>query len=384
MRKRLIVEDEVKQLNDFQKILLLNKGKLDPDDVEFNTSDDRDISNIVEVTKNGLMFNFDDLEQFLEFFFPETYAEGGDGEYDAMNYDRMYYDSYDFYSNCSDTAYDDWREGYTLGYFCDPALRKLKDLVDILDPSLGKFFSEKGGKLRIDDSEGVITQLLDKFFGNLEDEVSDIICNGKDKAVSGPASELMEDTFCNGLRPFGIENWMSGRLGSCFNTYFISWGNLVRFFTEKGEFDELALDAMFDSLERNFKNHPPTYYEIEHNVWDNEAFEEYTCDKLVDLIDDFIEKANEEFNPKYIESVSKISKLGLLGKKLIPGTKETYIKVNNIDPETLQVKYQVGRGSWFYDVKYGVAPIDEVIAIATQPGLFDPQEFRISPNRNQR
>jgi hypothetical protein len=159
---------------------------------------------------------------------------------------------------------------------------------------------------------------------------------------------------------------------------------LVRFFTEKGEFDELSLDAMFDSLERNFKNHPPTYYEIEHNVWDNEVFEEYTCDKLVDLIDDFIEKANEEFNPKYIESVSKISKLGLLGKKLIPGTKETYIKVNNIDPETLQVKYQVGRGSWFYDVKYGVAPVDEVIAIATQPGLFDPQEFRISPNRNQR
>ena len=382
MRKRLIVEDEVKQLNDFQKILLLNKGKLDPDDVEFNTNDDRDISDIIEVTKHGILFNFDDLEQFLKFFFPETYAEGGDGEYDAMNYDRMYYNSYDFYDNCSDTAYDDWKEGYTLGYFCDTATRKLKTLVNLLDPSLSKHFSEKNGKMSIDDSEGVITQLLDEFFKNLQDEVSDIICRGKEDAVSGEASKLMEDTFCNGLRRFGIENW-GGKAG-CFRTYFISWGNLVRFFTEKGEFDELALDTMFGSLERNFKDHPSTYYEIEHNVWDNDAFENYACDRLVNLMDEYIEKANEDFNPEYIESIGKLSKLGIFGKKLIPGTKETYIKVNSVDPETLQVKYQVGKGSWLYDPKYGIAPVDEVISIATQPGLFDPKEFRVNPTRNQR
>lgn len=384
MRKRLIVEDEVKQLNDFQKILLLNKGKLDPDDVDFYNSEGEDFSDIVEVTKQGLIFHFDDLEQFLKFFFPETYAEGGDGEWDARNYDSMYYGNYDFYERCSETAYDDWKEGYTLGYFCEPALKKLKDLVYLLDPSLGKHFIERNGKLMIDDSEGVITKLLDQFFKNLQDEVDEIICNGKDKAVSDEASELMEDTFCDGLRPFGIENWGKSSLTKCFRTYFISWGNLVRFFTEKGEFDELVLDVMFDSLERNFKNHPPTYYEIEHNVWDNEAFENYACQRLVDLMDEYLEKANEDFNPKYIESIGKLSNLGLLSKKLIPGTQDTYIKVNSVDPETLQVKYQVGKGAWFYDVKYGVAPVDEVISIATQPGLFDPQEFRVSPNSRQR
>lgn len=387
MKKRLIVEDEVKQLNDFQKILLLNKGKLDPDEVEFFSTYDLDIDNLVEVTPHGLMFHFDDLEQFLKFFFPGIYGEnsaGGDGEWDARNYDSMYYGSYDFYERCSETAYDDWREGYTLGYFCEPALKKLKDLVYLLNPSMSESFKERNGKLMIDDSEGTITQLLDQFFKNLQDEVDEIVCNGKDKATSDEAAKLIEDTFCDGLRQFGIENWGKSSLTKCFKTYFISWGNLFRFFTEIGEFDDLILDAMINSIERNFKNHPPTYYEIEHNVWDNEAFEDYTCQRLVNLMDEYIEKTNEDFNPKYIESIGKLSKLGLLGKKLIPGTQDTYIKVNSVDPETLQVKYQVGKGYWFYEVKYGIAPVDEVISIATQPGLFDPREFRVSPNSSQR
>ena len=380
MKKRLIIEDEIKQLYDFQKILLLNKGKLDPDDVEFHISGDKDISDRVEVTRQGLIFHFDDLEQFLKFFFPGSYdEEGADGEWDAMNYDSMYYGNYDFYDRCSDMAYDDWRDGYILNYFCDPATRKLKTLVGILDPSLTKFFTEKNGVMRIDDSEGTITTLLDGFFKNLQDEVDYIICTGKHVAISGAASELMEDTFCNGLKPFGIENW-GGRAG-CFRTYFISWGNLIRFFTERGEFADLALDTMFDYLERNFKNHPPLYYEIEHEVWDNEVFENETCEKLQILMDEYIERANEETNPKYIEAVSKINKLGLFDKKIIPGTKHTNIKVISVDPETLQVKYQVGEGSWFRDMKYGLAPVDEVIAVATQPGLFDPQEFRVDPNR---
>ena len=101
-------------------------------------------------------------------------------------------------------------------------------------------------------------------------------------------------------------------------------------------------------------------------------------------MDQYIEKANEDFNPEYIETVGKISKLGLFDKKSIPGTTNTFIKVNSVDPETLQVKYQVGRGSWFSDIKYGIAPVDEVIAIATQPGLFNPEEFRVNPTSRQR
>ena len=64
MSKKLLVEQDIDDLHDFQKILLLNKGKLDYNDVEFIDEDGEDYSDIIEVTKNGLLFNFDDLEEF--------------------------------------------------------------------------------------------------------------------------------------------------------------------------------------------------------------------------------------------------------------------------------------------------------------------------------
>ena len=129
MKKRLLIENDVNEMEDFQKILLLNKRKLSPDDVEFISSEYEIDLNKVQVKPDGLLFDFDDLEQFLKFFFQETYEEGSDGEWDASNYDRMYYGQWDFYSECQDRAYDDWSEGYQLGYFCESALLKLKQLI---------------------------------------------------------------------------------------------------------------------------------------------------------------------------------------------------------------------------------------------------------------
>ena len=101
--------------------------------------------------------------------------------------------------------------------------------------------------------------------------------------------------------------------------------------------------------------------------------------KLVNLIDEYIEKAQEEFSPEYAKTMDKLSALGLFktsGVK-IPGQTNMYIRVEEVDPETLKVKYIVGRNSYFGDRQYGLSTPNEVIAMATQPGLFDPTEYRI-------
>ena len=38
MKKKLLIENEIQDLTDFQKILLLNKGKLNYEDVEFGSN----------------------------------------------------------------------------------------------------------------------------------------------------------------------------------------------------------------------------------------------------------------------------------------------------------------------------------------------------------
>jgi len=376
MKKRLLIENDIDELEDFRKILLLNKKKLDYNDVDFYNSEGEDFSEIIEVTPHGLLFHFDDLEEFLKFFFPETYQEGTDSEWEAGNYDRMYYGNWNFYSECQDRAYDDWHEGYTLNYFCDSAMLKLKQLAEFLDPSTSKdFIQTNNGRIRYD-GEGNLPTILDKFFPGLGDEIDEIVCMGKDRATSKGAQELIENTYCNGLKKFGIENWGKSILTNCFRTYFISWGNLVQLYVDSSEFEELLLDLMFRTIERGFSNHPPEYYEIEYNVWDNEIFESETCEKLEDLMDVYIKRAQDEINSDYMEVMRKLGELKLFEFKQLPDKKH-YLKVEKVDPETLKVTFRVGTSRQNWNSKMGVSDVDSVIGMATQPGLFDPTEYRI-------
>ena len=382
MRKRLIVEDEVKQLNDFQKLLLLNKGKLDYEDVEFIDEDGENHPNIVEVTKDGLLFNFDDLEQFLKFFFPETYgknAEGGDGEWDAVNYDNMYYGNYDFADECYSRSSDDWNEGYVLGNLCGEAMNKLYELVGLISPQSLKNFKVDGDNIQISTGEELLTQLLDSFFPKMEDEMVEIDCGGRQYMLRDEASNYIGEKFCNGLKPLGIENWGKSKFTECFKTYFISWGNLVQLYLYDGEFDGDALDVMFNYIEKNFKDHPPVYYEIEYNVWDRDKYNDYTCERYIKVIDYFLEEARESYHPDYIKEMERLNKLDLFNRKKIPGNNKYYIQVLNLDPVTMKVKYLVHQEQWGYERKPGITTVDEVIAMATQPGLFDQMDFRVDP-----
>jgi hypothetical protein len=379
MKKRLLIENDVPEMTDFQKILLLNKRKLSPDDVEFK-SDKNDLKLYhVQVKHDGLLFDFDDLEQFLKFFHYDAFEAGTDGEWDAVSYDRMYYGQYDFYDECSNRAYDDWREGYTLGYLCNEAGVRLRELLKIIAPNLVENISEDGKRI---DDEGQITGILDKYFKNIGGEMDDIICSAKSNATEEGAKQEIQKEYCETLSEFGIEKW--GKW--CFGLYFISWGSLVQLFVEDGEFDGNALDVMIDKIYKKFRHGLPEVYEMEYHVMDNEIYESQSCDKLVILIDEYIEKAQEEFSPEYGKTMDKLSSLGLFktSGKQIPGQNNVYIRVEEVDPETLKVKYIVGRNSYFGDRQYGLSTPDSVIAMATQPGLFNPTEYRIQPGQLKR
>jgi len=379
MKKRLLIENDVSEMSDFQKILLLNKRKLDPNDVEFKSSDYKIDLNKVQIKPDGLLFDFDDLEQFLKFFHYPAFEEGSDGEWDAVNYDQMYYGSWNFYNECQDRAYDDWREGYTLGYLCSEANIRLRELLKIIAPNLVDSIKEDGSRIY---GEGDITSVLDKYFKNIGDEMDEIICSAKANATEEGAKKEIENAYCNTLSEFGVEKW--GKW--CFGLYFISWGNLVQLFIEDGEFDGNALDVMIEKIYRKFRHSLPEYYEMEYQVMDNEIFESQSCEKLVNLIDEYIERAQEELSPEYTKTMNKLSSLGLFNTSglEIPGQRGLRIKVDEVDPETLKVKYIVGSNSYFGDRKYGLSTPDEVIAIATQPGLFNPTEYRILPGQLRR
>ena len=381
MRKRLLIENDVSELDDFQKILLLNKRKLSSDEVEFKSDkyEDKIDINSVRVQHDGLLFDFDGLDQFLKFFFPEVFEDGSDGEWDARNYDQMYHGSYDWEYECSDRSTNDWSEGYVLGYFCNQASLKLKELLKIIAPSLADSISEDGRRI---DDESEITDVLDKFFSSLGDEANDIICSAKANATEEGAKQAILTAYCETLSEFGIEKW--GKW--CFGLYFISWGNLVQLYVENGEFDKRAIDVILESIDKKFRHTLPDPYEMEGYFMDNDIFNSESYQKLEDLIDVYIEKAEEDFNPDYIVVMEKLTKLGLFSNRgvEIPGQKGLRIKVEKVDTKTLEVKYIVGSNSYFGDRQYGLSTVDSVIAMATQPSLFNPADFRIQPGQLRR
>ena len=234
---------------------------------------------------------------------------------------------------------------------------------------------------RIDD-ESEITDVLDKFFSRFGDEANDIICSSRANATDEGAKQGIINAYCETLSEFGIEKW--GKW--CFGLYFISWGNLVQLFVEDGEFDKNALDVIIDKINRKFRHTLPDTYEMEGYFMDDDIFNSESCQKLEDLVDVYIEKAEEDLNPDYIAVMEKITKLGLFSNRglEIPGQKGLRIKVQEVDPETLKVKYIVGSNSYFGDRQYGLSTVDSVIAMATQPGLFNPADFRIQPGQLKR
>jgi hypothetical protein len=135
---------------------------------------------------------------------------------------------------------------------------------------------------------------------------------------------------------------------------------------------------MFNYIEKNFKDHPPVYYEIEYNVWDRTKYNDYACERYVNVIDYFLEEARETYHPDYIKEMERLNKLDLFKRKKIPGNNRNYIQVINLDPVTMKVKYIVYNDIG-YDRKQGLTTVDDVIAMATQPGLFNQMDFRVDP-----
>ena len=93
-------------------------------------------------------------------------------------------------------------------------------------------------------------------------------------------------------------------------------------------------------------------------------------------MDEYIEKAHEDIDSDYVEVMKKITSLGLFNFKKLPDKKH-FLKVEKVDPETLKVTFRVGTSQQNWNSKLGVSDVDSVIAMATQPGLFNPTEFRI-------
>ena len=374
-------EEEIdpEDLNDFRKILAIKKGKIDPYYTFFEDSEGKDYSNIVEAKKDGLYFNFDDLEQYLKFFFPRTYEEGTDGEYDAINYDRMYYGMWNFYDEFTDRSYDDWTEGYVVQGFTHENMVLLKDLLNLASPGLIphiNYYKENENQPRrmSDKDSTIISDFLSSL--KIDDEITDAYIDGQVAATKDECVEGIRNMYCDPFYDIGIENYSK----YCFKTYKLDWGSAVLLFARFGTEDDKLLDLIFEQTDNNSRKHLPEYYEMQYNYWDQEKFNSVFGPKVNEILENKISDIleNEEYNPKYLKAIEVITQLGGMGRWIHSRDKKFRIKINDVDPKTAKITYSItsSGGTWGYGAKTAKSNLRTLLDYLNQGHLFDPEDYR--------
>ena len=361
-------DDSDEEKSDYQKILEINKKKLSPYDVDFFDSEGNSYEGIIEVRQDGLHFTFDGLAEYLQFFFKEYYEEGSDGEYDAQNYESMYNGNWGWWSEFSDRSYDDWREGYVIDYFTYEQLSIVKEIAKYLSSEVYNSIELKNGKVISKDSDK-ITNLLEIL--GLEDAITDAYINASVLAVENEAPEGIEKAYCNCLDEIGIERYSDKY---CFWKYELSWGSAIMLFARFGEPDDLLLDLLFKAVKSANVNHLPEYYEMQHQFWDGEAFNEYWNRKVTSILENELENIKdntEQYNLKFFKLIDEIQKLGGIETWIYSKNKKYSIKINKVDDKNLQITYQFRKLDGGYDYKMMKTSFEYLLNLLNTEPLFD-------------
>ena len=373
-KKRFLYEQEEEvELNDFQKILAINKRRISPSEVDFYNSEGEDFSEYIDITYDGIIFNFDGLKDFLQFFFPNYYEEGSEGEYEASNYEWIYSGRWDWYDDFYNRSSDDWREGYMVSSMSSESLMRLKEIINFVSPHLSKYIVEKDGKYSLGgDGELFITTFLETL--GVDDKIIEAHTDGQVAAVRDSAPKYVEDTYCNCLRDVGIENYSERH---CFWKYEMDWGSAILLFARFGTENDKFLDLLFEGIKSSNVKHLPEYYEIQHYCWDQDEFNRVYFSELDSVFDKLEEdiKDNDMYNEEYIEVLNKVSKIGGLNDWIVSENGKFQIRLHNIDPETLKIDFSVtGVNKW--QTKKGRSTIDDIINLLNNESLFGVEEFR--------
>jgi hypothetical protein len=377
MKKILrILEQEEEELNDFQKILALNKRKISPSEVEFYNFEGEDFSDIITVEQDGLMFTFDGLEEYLRFFFPEEHGdEGTDGYYEAGYYDSMYRGNWTW--DFDDRSYDDWKEGIIVESLTPAHLQIIYDVAKIIQPGLLKAFDKKEhtNQLTIENPD-MITGFLDQVDGRISDDLIGRWVDASVSAVEGGVGEYIEDTYCNCLRPVGIENYSERH---CFWKYKLHWGDAIMLYPRFGTEEDNLLDLLFLAISKEPISHLPEYYEIQYNVWDNEAFNASFNHNVDNDLDNFksrvLEDSNDETLKKYYLVLDKINSTIGFDKSVDIPNSNVRLNIKDVNKETLKVKYTLTDRKT-YSTKYGESYINDILNMVYNESLFNPMEYR--------
>lgn len=387
LRKKFIFENEEndeQEFSDFHNLMLLVKGKIRPIDFNFKESNDyteKKFYDYVEETRDGLIFTFEGLDEFLPFFFPDVF-DNTEGRWDAKMYDRMANHNYNWRDEISDYNYQEWEEGYWVQQLSDNHIELIKELARFLSPNTYLLIKNKTTKDIFNTYSTQVVAFLETI--GLSDDILDVYNDAEVSAVEGETSKKIIEKYCDVLSEIGIERYSNKY---CFWKYEMSWANCLMLYARFGDEDDKFIDLFFKGTENVVKYHLPEPHEIRHTFWNQEDFNDTWEEGVTKLLKrklENIEDDPEYYDEKYQETLDVILKLGGTDKWFLTNDGKYKIRINGIDPTTSKVNFSIVRkNEW--GAKTSETDIDSLINIIVNEKLFDILEYKkkLSILRNQ-
>jgi hypothetical protein len=220
--------------------------------------------------KSKIVLKFDD-DEYIKLFDPS------DDDMWYYNAITSYYDSYEWEDDYQST--EDFRDGYFFGQFNEENLKKIKEILSIIEPG--------SVPLETDEQKSEAgKKLLDMFGNEIESIIYDYTSESNQCKTRG-FNKMIKDDFCNAFDNYGIFTKY------CLTEYFTSVGMLLSLYDTMGDKTLTIKELLFRiGSDMNIAGWGDYIYEMDCVDFDQESFDS-ECSRYLDKIMEKLEDESE-------------------------------------------------------------------------------------------
>ena len=268
--------------------------------------------------KSMVKLKFDSDEDFFKLF------DLGDGDIWFLNNLFSYYGNYDMGFYHSDSAYQDWNEGYLIYEIVGEARGKLFELVSYFIPGVEEINDETAEK---------ISKLLIETFPRQTENIIDDYQSEKEQCMSRTAKEEITNELKDPFMNYGVmEKYM-------FSTYLTTVNVLVGLFKTFNMKDS-TLYELFKKMghEKNIGPFEEHMYEYGCDDFDSDSFNSTALREIEKMIED-VESSDRFTNLDEFKNITYNLRKRFEFKKWYktPKDKNVSFAIIDVDPKTNKI-----------------------------------------------
>lgn len=319
---------------------------------------------------NGAILKFDSYEDYWNLF--------GYKDYDIRFMENAFSSYGSSVIDSTDTAYNDWNEGYFFYNFSTENIIKIKEILSYINPALNETLKiDANNRLDMNNEKdgAKILEFLDSKFSRECDDIQSEWATLNDEAFTKEYMEIIEEENSDYFEKYNIIKIHS------FYKYITPLKNILRLYDEVPGSDNMSLYEVLSVLGEDINKtddfQEQVYsYGMQAQSFPSEKFNEYVKGKL----DDIIEKIKNEWEfvdqQEYYRILNDLEKKGFRFNYVInhPTKKGRQFVILGVDPKTNKIRLNK-REYGDHGMKGQEWTLEEFNNYLYHPELFESRKF---------